>query len=88
MLDKTSLEYQYIKNTINSLKKRLKYYEDSIIDWDDDVDEFDYGDELDDTSKLIAIESSLQQKLADADASASRFWIEDQIDTLEKILEL
>jgi len=88
MLDKTSLEYQYIKNTINSLKKRLKYYEDSIIDWDDDVDEFDYEDELDDTSKLIAIESSLQQKLADADASASRFWIEDQIDTLEKILEL
>ena len=88
MLDKTSHEYQYVKNTINSLKNRLKYYEDSIIDCNDDVDDFDYEDELDDTSKLIAMESSLQKKLADSDASASRFWIEDQIDTLEKILEL
>jgi len=86
MLDKTSHEYQYVKNTINSLKNRLKYYEESVIDWNDDVD--DYDDELDDTSKLIAMESSLRQKLADADANASRFWIEDQIDTLEKLLEL
>lgn len=86
MLDKKSLEYQYIKNTIKSLKQRLRYYEDSISSLRIRIDDLIYDDESEDVDELKAIESSLQQQLADA--NASRFWIDDQIDTLEKILEL
>lgn len=86
MLDKKSLEYQYIKNTIKSLKQRSRYYEDSISYLRIRIDDLIYDDESEDVDELKAIESSLQQQLADA--NASRFWIDDQIDTLEKILEL
>lgn len=86
MLDKTSQEYQYIKNAIRSLKQRLKYYEDSISSLHIRIDDLIYDDESEDVGELMAIESSLQQQLADA--NASQFWIDDQIDTLEKILEL
>jgi len=86
MLDKTSQEYQYVKNAINSLKQRLRYYEDSISSLHIRIDDLIYDDESEDVGELMAIESSLQQQLADA--NASRFWIDDQIDTLEKILEL
>lgn len=86
MIYKKSQEYQYIKNTINSLNQRSRYYENAIIDLNNRISNLNYKDEPDDRDELMAIESSLQQQLADA--NASQFWIEDQIDTLEKILEL
>jgi len=85
-IDKTSHKYRYIKNTIKSLKQRLRYYENSISSLHIRIDDLIYDNESEDVGELMAIESSLQQQLADA--NASRFWIDDQIDTLEKILDL
>lgn len=86
MLDKKSQECQYVKNTIKSLKQRSRYYENFIVDLHDRINDLSYDNEPDNVDESMAIESSLQQQLADA--NASQFWIEDQIDTLEKILEL
>lgn len=86
MLDKKSHEYQYVKNTIKSLKQRSRYYENFILNLHDRINDLDCDNEPDNVNELMAIESSLQQQMADANASL--FWIDDQIDTLEKILEL
>lgn len=74
----------YIKDNIKDLETRLNYYQDRKTDLEGRIYSLDY--EYDDWDELMAIESSLQQQLADV--SSSVFWIDFQINTLKKILDL
>lgn len=76
----------YIKDNIKDLETRLNYYQDRKTDLEGRIDSLDYEEEENDRDELMAIESSLQQQLADV--SSSVFWIDDHINTLKKILDL
>lgn len=79
----------YIDKTLEDLKNRLKYYQSSYDELIDEISllpDHDDWDGLDDPLEVSEIESDLMAKLSDN--SASMYWIEDQIATLQHLQEL
>jgi len=75
----------YIDKKLEDLKNRLKYYQNSYNNLIVEISSLpEHGDW--DELEVSSYESELMEKLADN--SASMYWVEDQITTLQHLQEL